>query len=261
MTDYQVPNQPHSYQPPVGGTVPGTTPPLDPSPAPTQAPTTTQSSPQEASTPQKPVKLIVLGGLVMLLLLAGILLFSRSNRQSTSLSDLSTTEPTDFTEVVVVNDGNEPVEQPLPPMPAELSQALPTQTEIAVISNADTVAVGQPVTLQVVASSEQTVDGIEFVLTYDPTFLSNVTVTKGSAFTTYIRQEVNSESGRVSVTMIANPGENITLSPNTVLATITGTAALSGEAIFSFDQNRTIVAAGGGQNILKNTKGFALMIQ
>jgi hypothetical protein len=244
MTDYQLPNQQDNY-------------PVTPETA-TQ-PTVEQAEYQEAAspTPQRPVKLLVLAGIVILLLLSGLLLFTRAPGPT---APPEAELPANLDQVIIQEE-DLPAETVLPAIPSDMTQELPVETTISVQSPSEVVTVGQAVTLQIIAASDQAVDGVEFVLTYDPTLLSNVSMTKGTTFSTFIREEVNGESGRISVGMIANPGETVTLGANTVLVTITGTAARPGEAVFSFEQNRTMVAAGGGQNILKNTRGLSLMIQ
>lgn len=120
--------------------------------------------------------------------------------------------------------------------------------------------VGESVSCAVALKTAELPDGAEFLLTYDSSLLSAVTLTPGTAFANYLVKKVNPDTGKIKVTVVRNPAEQPALNEVIELATITGTAAQAGQLALNFDLAGTVVAANGGQNILSQPTNLVITI-
>ncbi|OGD53599.1 hypothetical protein A3J78_00310 [Candidatus Beckwithbacteria bacterium RBG_13_35_6] len=107
----------------------------------------------------------------------------------------------------------------------------------------------------------EVVDGVEFILKYDPRLLTAAEeVGEGSFFTIYPQKEVNNQEGSLRVIALQSPDDNKTLNEE-VVVTFLMRALSRGSANLNFDLDKTHVAAYGGQELLKQAMPLTLTIQ
>ncbi len=149
----------------------------------------------------------------------------------------------------------------LPPIEDDPATEIASEAKLAVSSPKSEYSVGDQLTAQVNLSSPTVPEGVEFVLSYDPQILSNVTLEKGEAFSTYLKTNVYQDKGKIKVVIIKNPGEEINLQPQTPLINIKADIKQAGSFSFEFEQGQTIVAATGGKDILQDTESLTVQVQ
>lgn len=149
----------------------------------------------------------------------------------------------------------------LPPIKDDQSQQVSSEASLTVTSSKSNYSVGDKFTGQVNLSSPTVPEGVEFVLSYDPQILTNVSLEKGQSFSTYLKTNVYQDKGKIKVVIIKNPGEEINLQGQTNLVSISGDVKQAGRLSLSFDEEQTIVAATGGKDILQSTKDLTVQVQ
>ncbi len=149
----------------------------------------------------------------------------------------------------------------LPELDKSAQKQVIKDTVINIVSTQDIYQTGDQVTAKVQLSTSEQPDGVQFVINYDPQLLTGVTTTAINDFGYLINNSVDQETGRIKLVLLRNQGEEIAPAADMGIIEITGTTAQAGELNFSFDQEKTKVAAGGGQSILDKASGLTLTLQ
>lgn len=160
-------------------------------------------------------------------------------------------EPTDLAQRTVEQDDLPPVED----MPVAVQDS-----RLFLTAEKETYKMGEAINLTLLLAATETPDGIQFVINYDPTLLSQVKLTSTNTFGDYIMQKVDSD-GKIKGMLLRNPQETVDVSQPLSLMTIAGVASRSGQLTFSFNQEETQVAAAAGQDILENALDLSLTIE
>ncbi len=185
--------------------------------------------------PKQTIKLI--GTLVILLFVAvGILLFKNNS------------------EMPLTQFGNGYAESDSKLPAIDKAQSTPT-VDLAVVQ-----AEGPNAALITISSQEmaQLVDGVELNLHYDPDKVSNVTITPSELFSSVVRNTVDAEKGVISLAVVRLPDETVAIDAEVILATITYKPGQTGEIMFSFAPDATVVAGNQGDNLLKSIKDLTV---
>ncbi len=227
-----------------------------------------QNQPGHNSKKQSLVKFIV--GIVVILVSVGayfayqqFIASPQSNQDSQPVVDQN--RETGLAQVDSESDTSDTVpagsKEALPPIKDDPAADIASEAKLKVTSSKSGYSAGDQFTAQVNLSSPTVPEGVEFVLSYDPNILANVSLEKGQAFSTYLKTNVYQDKGKIKVVIIKNPGEEINLQAQTNLVTITGNVKQAGELSLSFDEKQTIVAATGGKDILKSTEALKIKVQ
>jgi hypothetical protein len=134
-------------------------------------------------------------------------------------------------------------------------------TTLNIISDQSAYAVGDQIETAVQLSTSEQPDGVQFVISYNPQLLTNVSTTAANDFGYLLTNSVDQEAGRIKVVLLRNQGEEIEPAADMGVITITGTAAQAGKLELSFEQDKTKVAAGGGQSILDKANNLTVTLQ
>ncbi|PIY80886.1 MAG: hypothetical protein COY80_00525 [Candidatus Pacebacteria bacterium CG_4_10_14_0_8_um_filter_42_14] len=105
---------------------------------------------------------------------------------------------------------------------------------------------------------EQFADGAELSLRFDPSVLAGVSVLPNKLFSTVIRNTVSQDLGNIDIALIRQPDEEVVISDEVVLATLSFTPMLKGSTFLSFENDKTIVAGNQGDNILESTTSLTI---
>lgn len=174
------------------------------------------------------------------------------------LDFVPTRQPT--SEVVIapsLEDTDPLLQEDLPPLEREvLPQSVKLMLETAEAGH----SAGVSSEIRVMISSDQPVDGVEFVINYNPGQLTNVSLSSSPLFRSVIRESVDEDEGVVSFLAVASPNEVIQPT-NEVLATITATPVQSDTITLDFDVEKTLVAAGAGQNVLEQALDLSFNVR
>lgn len=110
-----------------------------------------------------------------------------------------------------------------------------------------------------VQAKGEVVDGVEFVLNYDPKLVKVGQLKTGSFFSLYPQKKVDSQKGQVRLIALQKPNENKKLNQEIVIS-LTVTALQKGTVKFNFIKNRSHIAAYGGQDLLEEAKPLSITI-
>ncbi|MDA1079582.1 MAG: cohesin domain-containing protein [bacterium] len=102
------------------------------------------------------------------------------------------------------------------------------------------------------------VDGVEFVIHFDPDLVEEVTVKPSKIFSSVVRNTADTQKGLIDLALVRLPNEAVTVDAAATLATITYTPKQAGEIMFSFDPEATVVAGNQGDNLLKSIKDLTV---
>lgn len=103
-------------------------------------------------------------------------------------------------------------------------------------------------------------DGVQFVAVYDNNLLSDVRLEQVNTFGSFVTAKVEPERGEIKAIFIRNPQEEPNLSSPLALLKITGVFGSSGTLSITFVNDKTQVAAAGGQDILQSVSGLTVTI-
>lgn len=121
--------------------------------------------------------------------------------------------------------------------------------------------VGESFNLTVLVNAQgEVVDGVEFILNYDPKKVEIGQPILGSFFSLYPQKQVDSQKGEVRVIALQKPTENKSLN-QAVVVTLPITTLQKGKANFSFVRDKTHIAAYGGQDLLKEAVNLSITIE
>jgi len=125
----------------------------------------------------------------------------------------------------------------------------------------ENLTVGEMIDLKVVIQGEgETVDGVEFVLAYNPKLISIGDPIPGSFFSLYPLTEVNPDKGTVRIIALRAPDENNSLS-EAVLVTLPVSVLKKGREEFKFDKEKSHIIGYAGQEILQEVGSLTLNIE
>ncbi|MFC1711427.1 cohesin domain-containing protein [Patescibacteria group bacterium] len=124
----------------------------------------------------------------------------------------------------------------------------------------ETVNVGQAFNLQVVINAQgELVDGVEFRLNYDPNVFNVGDPVVGTFFSLYPQKSVDGKNGEIKVVALQATDESKPLYEETVI-TFPVTVLTKEVSGFVFQQDKTLVAAYGGQDLLKEALDLELTV-
>lgn len=121
--------------------------------------------------------------------------------------------------------------------------------------------IGEEFSINVYADANgEIVDGIEFVLEYDPQKVSLKNPADGRFFTTYLKNEIDNIKG--SVKFIALQGVDVEEKMNKVLlASYTVEPLQAGTIEISINEQKSSVAAYGGQELLGEVESLTISLK
>lgn len=120
---------------------------------------------------------------------------------------------------------------------------------------------GQSFNLQVFATANgEVVDGVEFLLNYNPEMIEIGQPVIGYFFSLYPQQQVDDEEGTVRVMAVQNVGASKALYDELVV-TLPVTALKKGTVNFDFTEEKSHIAAYGGQDLLDKAITFEVTIE
>ncbi len=239
---------------------------------------TGQSNQAQSNHKNNKARLLRLGGLVLTLLLGGSYYVYSQYLQtdSSSRKDLATQKGPESAsqsgsqgtvaqnEAGKVVSGAKPAQQvsptKLPEFSEKIKQPVTKKSMLIVKPAQNSYAAGEQVSFDVVLTGTEVPDGIEFILNYDPQLLGSLQLAQGNVFSSYLKKQVNQQEGKIQVVIIREPGQEISLTQENLLVTVTGTALKAGQLALTFDQDRTMAAANAGQDILESVQGATLQI-
>jgi len=128
-------------------------------------------------------------------------------------------------------------------------------------ANRQNIQVGETTNLNVYVEAEgEVVDGVEFVLSYNSDLVKINSPVLGTFFSLYPQKEVNPQKEVVKVIAFQKVNEYKKLT-NALVISLPVEALRPGTADFVFQQEKTKIAAYGGQNILKEITPLTLKIE
>lgn len=145
-------------------------------------------------------------------------------------------------------------------LPPNVKKEVTKDTTLILEADKQTYQVGDNFNLNVYMTGTEVPDGVQFLLEYDPVQVTQVEFEKGTVFSMYLQTEVDTEQGEVWVMVVRSPGEELELEPRTLIGAVSGQFTQAGQIEFGFNQDRTKVAAGAGQNILQAATGLKLTV-
>ena len=141
------------------------------------------------------------------------------------------------------------------------SQKLRRNSLLYLKTEKENLTVGEMVNLQIVIQSKgETVDGVEFILAYNPELISIGEPILGSFFSLYPLKEVDSDKGTVRIIALRAPEEMNSLNEE-VLVTLPVSILKKGRAEFRFDQEKSHIVSYAGQEILQEARLLTLNIE
>lgn len=122
-------------------------------------------------------------------------------------------------------------------------------------------AVGEVFNLNVeVDGGSEVVDGVEFILNFDPNLVELGQPVDGGFFYLYPKKEADNEKGQVRVAAVQGADENRQLG-KAVVVVLPVTTLGQGKVNFSFVKEQSHVAAYGGQDLLDKAIGLEVTIE
>ncbi len=240
-----------------------------------QQPAQTQNS---GSSDKKTNPKMIVGIIVLVLVVLGGVGFTfMQGKETTSIEEPSTAEQEvvtdgaqgtgDLEDVQEVDSGTsklgdmaEEAKEELPPATEEMMAPAVKDATLSINSDKKVYSVGDQITAKVILNANKQPDGVEFIINFDSAKLTNVSMTKGTVFSTYLKNEVDQEKGAAKVMVIVNPNEEIDISAPIEMVTITGTVAQAGVLELGFDMERTLVAADWGKDILEAANNLQVQV-
>ncbi len=104
-------------------------------------------------------------------------------------------------------------------------------------------------------------DGVQFVINYDQALLSKVEVESINTFGSYITQRVEANEGAIKGMLLRDVQETVNINEPLPLLKITGVADQAGSFTFSFDEEKTQVAATAGQDVLQSAVELIIVVE
>jgi len=127
-------------------------------------------------------------------------------------------------------------------------------------SEKENLTVGEMINLEVMIQSKgETVDGVEFVLAYNPELINIGEPIPGAFFSLYPLMEVNPDKGTVRIIALRSPDESNSLN-EAVLVTLPVSVLKKGRGEFKFDREKSHIVAYAGQEILQDLGSLTLSI-
>ncbi len=131
---------------------------------------------------------------------------------------------------------------------------------IYLMTDEENLVVGEKFKLFVYIEGEgAVVDGVEFILNYDPQTIRWEKIEEGNFFSLYPQKTISESNGQVRVIALQNPGETKSLTKEMVVV-LSGEGLKKGETSFDFDLSKTHAAGYGGQELLRQTKPLTIKI-
>lgn len=121
--------------------------------------------------------------------------------------------------------------------------------------------VGENIELVLRLESPVLVDGVEYLIFYEPEFLSQVKLETANHTGSFLSSELRTDTGEISGIWLRSPDEEDFDEGDFALIKISAVAQKRGILIFSFDTEQTKVAGLGGQSILKEAMGLTVEIR
>lgn len=120
---------------------------------------------------------------------------------------------------------------------------------------------GETFNLLVMVKSEgEVIDGVEFILEYDPQTISIGEPELGTFFSLYPQKEVDQEKGTIRLAAIQSPDEHKELNEE-IIVSLPITTLKSGTTILTFIKDKTHIAAYGGQDLLGKEENLTLKVE
>jgi len=116
------------------------------------------------------------------------------------------------------------------------------------------------VKVRTAGQKEETIDGVEFILNYDPRLVQIGEPLPGDFFSLYPQKKVNPERGQVRLVALQSFQESKTLVEETVVF-LPVMPLQKGELEFSFVKERSHLAAYGGQDILQEAPSLLIKLE
>ena len=148
----------------------------------------------------------------------------------------------------------------LPPVDQELIPPVSKDTTLSIASGSQNYQVGESLEATVSLSTSVIPDGVEMVIKYDPSLLSEVRVEPVNTFGSFLSNKVDVASGQIKTVFIRNPQDQPDISVALPLIKIVGTVQKAGSIVMNFDSELTQVAAAGGQDVLQSTSGLSITV-
>jgi len=128
-------------------------------------------------------------------------------------------------------------------------------------ANRDSLAINEYFNVSVIVKAqEKIVDGVEFLLKYDPKMVDIGEPMQGAFFSLYPQKEIDPEKGTIRVIALQPSNKDKKLNEETVV-TLPVTARKRGTVNFEFIKEKTHIAAYGGQDLLREVKGLEIEIK
>ncbi len=129
------------------------------------------------------------------------------------------------------------------------------------MSNKTSYLVGESFNLSVLVNGQgEIVDGVEFIVNFDPSMISVGELTTGAFFSLYPQKVVDNQAGTIRVIAMQKPIENKVLATVEVVS-IPVTLLGKGNVTLSFDSEKTHIGAYGGQDLLKEARPLTINVK
>ncbi len=124
-----------------------------------------------------------------------------------------------------------------------------------------TVAPGDIFSLQVIAKTPgKIIDGVEFILTYNPLLAEIKELNQGEFFSLYPQKNIDKEKGEVRVIALQDPNQQRELREE-IVVTLSVEALSKGELNFNFKEEKNHMAGYGGEDFLEKTIPLTVIIK
>ncbi len=121
--------------------------------------------------------------------------------------------------------------------------------------------VGEVFNIQVIVSGDgENIDGSEFLLNFNPWLISVVEINEGSFFSLYPQKTIDNQNGEIRVVALQGANESKDLY-NEVMVTLSVEVIQAGNLEFSFNKEKTHIAAYGGQELLSSVDSLIVELK
>jgi hypothetical protein len=122
-------------------------------------------------------------------------------------------------------------------------------------------SVGKKYNLSVyVSGKKEVIDGVEFLLKYNPQKVELTFNKKGDFFSNYLKTDVNNETGEARIVAVQDVSTEKSLEEELV-ASFNFNPLEDGDITFQFDKEKSHVAAYGGQDLLGSSETLLIEVK
>lgn len=158
-----------------------------------------------------------------------------------------------------------PTPTPQVSLPPQTSPTPVAQTVLSMTPNPLTVSPQSPSSVNIdIATGSNNVTAVQLELTFDPTVVSNVSISGGTFFANAIEliKKIDQKEGTITYALGISPNDTAKSGTGTVATiTFTATGTVGTQSPMTFSEKTLVTASGASSSILKSTTGTVVLLR